>query len=71
MKAALIGMAVGIPGAYFMGRVMRKQLYNVAASDGFALLGVTFVVLASAFLACYWPARRATNIDPLVALRQE
>ena len=71
MKAALIGMAVGLPGAYFVGRVMRSQLYNVAAIDVFALLGVTAILLVSALLACYWPARRATRIDPLVALRQE
>jgi len=71
MQSALIGMAVGIPGTYFVGRVMRSLLYNVGAIDGLALLGVTAVLLTSALLACYWPARRATKIDPLVALRQE
>ncbi|HVM74445.1 MAG TPA: ABC transporter permease [Candidatus Saccharimonadales bacterium] len=71
MKAALLGMAVGLPGAYFVGRIMRNQLYNVAAVDGFALVGVSLILLLSALLACYWPARRATKIDPLVALREE
>jgi len=71
MKAALIGMAVGLPGAYAVGRIMRSQLYNVSAIDGRALLGVTIVLLAAALLACYWPARRATKIDLLVALREE
>jgi predicted permease len=71
MRAALIGMAVGLPGAYFVGRILRSQLYNVSAIDGRALLGVTAVLLASALLACYWPARCATRIDPLVALREE
>ena len=68
MRAALIGMAVGLPGAYFVGRIMQSQLYNVAAIDGLALIGVAAVLLSSALLACYWPARRATKIDPLVAL---
>ena len=71
MRSALVGMAVGLPGAYFVGRVMRSLLYNVGAIDGPALLGVTAVLLTSALLACYWPARRATKIDPLVALREE
>ena len=71
IKAALIGMAVGLPGAYFVGRIMRNQLYNVAAIDGPALLGVTLVLLTSALMACYAPARHATKIDPLAALRQE
>jgi len=70
MRAALIGMAVGLPGAYFVGRIMRSQLYNVASIDGPALLVVTAVLLVSALLACYWPARRAAKIDPLVALRE-
>ncbi|HTP69826.1 MAG TPA: ABC transporter permease [Dongiaceae bacterium] len=71
MRAALVGMAIGLPGAYFVGTIMRSQLYNVAAVDGLALLAVTVVLLTSALLACYWPARRATRIDPLVALREE
>jgi putative ABC transport system permease protein len=71
MWAALIGMAIGLPGVYFVGKTLKSILYNVGALDGRALIGVALVLLASALLACYLPARRATRIDPLAALRQE
>ncbi len=71
MRAALIGMAVGVPGVYFVGRVLTKILYNVGAIDVRALTGVAVVLLAAALVACYIPARRATKIDPMAALRQE
>jgi putative ABC transport system permease protein len=71
MKAALIGLALGLPGAYFVGRTLKNLLYEVSAFDVRALAGVVAVLLISALLACYIPARRATKIDPMVALRQE
>jgi putative ABC transport system permease protein len=71
MTSALIGMAVGLPGVYLVGQTLRTQLYNVGAIDVRALLGVAAILLASALLACYAPARRATKIDPMTALRQE
>ena len=70
-KAALIGMALGLPGAYLVGKTLKSLLYNVGAFDVRALIGVAIVLLASALVACYVPARRATKIDPLAALRQE
>jgi putative ABC transport system permease protein len=71
MRAALIGMAVGLPGVYLVGKTLKSLLYNVGAMDVRALMGVALVLLASALVACYVPARRATRIDPLAALRQE
>jgi putative ABC transport system permease protein len=71
MGAALIGMAVGLPGVYFVGKVLTKILYNVGALDVRALTGVAIVLLVSALVACYIPAKRATKIDPIAALRQE
>ncbi len=71
MRAALIGMALGLPGVYLVGKTLSKLLYNVGAMDVRALIGVAVVLLAAALLACYVPARRATKIDPISALRQE
>jgi putative ABC transport system permease protein len=71
MWAALLGMAIGIPGVYLVGKTLKTMLYNVGALDVWALAGVALVLLAAALVACYLPARRATRIDPLVALRQE
>jgi putative ABC transport system permease protein len=71
MRAALFGMAVGLPGAYLVGKTLKSLLYNVGAMDVRALIGVALVLLASALVACYLPARRAARIDPLAALRQE
>jgi putative ABC transport system permease protein len=71
MISALIGMAVGLPGVYFVGKTLGSLLYNVGAIDVRALLGVATILMASALLACYAPARRATKIDPMTALRRE
>jgi len=71
MWAAVIGMAIGFPGVYFVGKTLKVFLYNVGALDVRALIAVTVVLLLAALAACYIPARRATKIDPLVALRQE
>jgi len=71
MWAALMGMAIGLPGVYLVGKTLKSLLYNVGAMDVRALIGVAIVLLASALVACYVPARRATRIDPLAALRQE
>jgi len=71
MLLALIGLGVGLAGTYFVGRVMKTVLYQVNAMDPAAISAVTAVLLLSALLACYIPARRATQVDPMVALRDE
>lgn len=71
MKSAFIGLGLGVPGVYFLGRTMKSILYDVKAFDVRAFTGVAIVLLSSALVACYLPARRATRIDPMAALRQE
>jgi putative ABC transport system permease protein len=71
MKAALAGLAVGIPGAWFVGRTLHGLLYNVGAFDWRSFAAVVATLLVAALLACYVPARRATRIDPMSALRDE
>ena len=68
---AVGGIAVGLVGALAVGRAMAGVLYGVGSTDAVVLLGVPLVLGGIALLACYLPARRATRIDPLLALRSE
>ena len=71
VSLALLGLLVGLGGAYFVGRVMKSILYEVTAIDPIGVGTVTAVLLLAALFACYIPARRATQVDPMVALRNE
>jgi predicted permease len=71
MLLALAGLFLGLGGTYFVGRTMNSILYGVTAMDPLAFSMVAAVLLAAALLACYLPARRATQVDPMVALRYE
>ena len=65
------GLALGAIGAYALGRAMQSTLFGIGTINVPVLLGVGAVLLASALLACYVPARRASAVDPVIALRQE
>src|SRR6185369_12583115 len=64
-----IGLVIGLAGSLALSRVIRGLLYNVQPNDPFVFAGVLVVLTATATLACFLPARRATRIDPLVALQ--
>ena len=68
---ALAGVALGLPAAFFLARMMGGLLFGVAATDGTTFAVVPAVLICAAGLACYLPARRALRIDPIVALRYE
>jgi putative ABC transport system permease protein len=71
MLLAAAGLVLGLGGTYFVGRAMKSILYGVSAVDPVAIGAVAIVLLLSAALACYLPARRATRVDAMVALRYE
>jgi putative ABC transport system permease protein len=68
---ALVGLAIGLAGAYAVGRLMESTLYQVTATDPMAIGAVAGVLLLSAVAASLVPARRAMRVDPMVALRHE
>jgi putative ABC transport system permease protein len=71
MRCVLFGLALGIASAIGLSRVLSSQLYGVKPTD-FLTFGTAVAVLAVVSLAaCYFPARRATTVDPTVALRHE
>jgi putative ABC transport system permease protein len=65
------GLLLGLTGTYAVGRTMKSVLYGISAIDPLAIGVVAAILVLSAALACYLPARRATRVDPLVALRHE
>jgi macrolide transport system ATP-binding/permease protein len=71
LRLALAGVVIGLPAAYAATQLMKALLYGVSATDPlmFALIALLLMVVAS--LACWIPARRATKVDPLVALRRD
>jgi putative ABC transport system permease protein len=65
------GLVLGLAGAYALGRGMQSTLYGTGALSLPVLLAVSLVLLVAALVACYVPARRASAVDPMIALRQE
>jgi putative ABC transport system permease protein len=71
MKLVLAGLLIGFAGVVALQRLIGNLLYDVTATDPATLASVAGLLCAVALIACYLPARRATKVDPLVALRRE
>jgi putative ABC transport system permease protein len=70
-KLALVGTGIGIAAALGLTRLMSSQLFGVTATDPVTFLSVAALIILVALATCYIPARRATKVDPMVALRYE
>jgi putative ABC transport system permease protein len=71
MKQALLGVAIGAGGAVWLTRAMTSMLFGVQPGDPLTLAAASALLFATAAIACYIPARRATRVDPLIVLRAE
>jgi putative ABC transport system permease protein len=71
MRMTFIGIIIGLAGAAGLAQVMKGMLLGVSPTDRTIGVGVTALMAVVSLLACYIPARRATKVDPMVALRYE
>jgi len=70
-KLVLTGLAVGLAGSLLLGRYLRSEVFSVPVTDPITIAGAVILLASTGFLACLAPARRATRLEPMSALRHD
>jgi putative ABC transport system permease protein len=71
LRLSVVGLLIGLVGAWILGRFLTSFMSRLAGADPLAIAGAAVVLFIVALVACWIPARRATKVDPLIALRAE
>jgi ABC-type antimicrobial peptide transport system permease subunit len=71
LRLLAVGIAIGLAGSLTATRLLTHEIWNVSPFDPLSFSGVSLVLLLAGLQACVWPARRASRVDPMVALRSE
>jgi putative ABC transport system permease protein len=71
LRHVVLGITIGLGAAFLLARLISSMLYGVRPTDPLTIVLVSLTLISAALLACYIPARRATKVDPMVALRYE
>ena len=71
LRQLAIGLGIGLALAFLLGRGLAVMLYEVSPTDPVVIGGILVILLAAGMTACYFPARRATRVDPLEAMRTD
>ena len=71
LKWLLIGIGIGIPVSIALAKILQSRIWGIKSADPLTLVVVSLVLTTVGLAACYFPARRATKVDPMVALRCE
>jgi ABC-type antimicrobial peptide transport system permease subunit len=71
LALTVVGLGLGLAGASALTRLIKSYLFGVSATDPLTLVAVTLLLMIVALVACWIPARRATKVDPMIALRCE